>query len=405
MGKITPQSVPMTEHLSPSGKYMLQITSIPTRPGCWDVTRGVVSKAGGGELQRRDGTGQSPVPEQRHERSEIAIVDRNYSAFPYLFIDGHPDGHDYLVCGQDYQGQTLVQLDTGERREAMSPGADQGHGYCWTEYRFDPASKILVAGGCIWAGPHEFRFYDFSDPMAGWPHLELTGSGVQWEAHDQEIWWEGRDGQLWPEIAAGQDGVTIRCFIPERDDEDEDEDKPQRVAAITTLRREAGKLVFVGEEITESERERRRRWAEGNARYKKWLEDFRASDPLYLMYEVGVERLQKVLPPDLEVEGHESHGVTPPGWGKGTDYEGSERRWCRRLVQPRRDEDGVLHLEKGPVVDLEWAVETGPIKVMLRAGGRSETQFFEHSTEGMAMAIGLCERVARKAEDERGADS
>src|SRR5271154_2272389 len=130
-------------YLSPSGKYKLIVSSF--EPGFWSYSQGKVFKQG------------SDTP--------IAVVNRNYSAFPYLFIEDHPSGHDFLVCGEDYQGQTVIDLTTGARRDSLSAGTDKGWGFCWSEHRFDKETQILVVSGCHWACPYEFRFYDFAAPM------------------------------------------------------------------------------------------------------------------------------------------------------------------------------------------------------------------------------------------------
>ena len=44
----------------------------------------------------------------------IAAVNRNYSSFWYCFIENHATtGHDYLLCGDDYQSFTVCDLTTG----------------------------------------------------------------------------------------------------------------------------------------------------------------------------------------------------------------------------------------------------------------------------------------------------
>ena len=139
------------EILSPSGRYKLIVSSIETKPGCWNYTLGKVFAVG------------SDTP--------IAEIRRNYSSFPRTWVEGHANGHDYLVGGEDYQGQTVIELDTGKRRDFLPPEAAQGHGFCWAGAVYDVASKLLIIEGCFWACPYEFRFYDFSDPMSGWPQL------------------------------------------------------------------------------------------------------------------------------------------------------------------------------------------------------------------------------------------
>jgi hypothetical protein len=140
------------EHVSPSGKYKLVVTPYSTKAGSWNYTQGLVYAIG------------SDTP--------IAEVQRNYSNFFFEFVEDHPNDHAYLVCGEDYQGQTVIELDTGRRRDFLPKEADDGVGFCWAQYTFDKATQILVVDGCYWACPYEYRFFDFSDPMAGWPEIE-----------------------------------------------------------------------------------------------------------------------------------------------------------------------------------------------------------------------------------------
>jgi hypothetical protein len=137
------------KHTSPSGKYTATVTSVETRPGCWNTL--AIEVEGG------------PAP---------VHLTHSYSRWPFLFIEGHPNGHDYLVGGgKSYQGQVAVELDTGRIFEAMSPGSDKGHGFCWAGIQFDPAAQILVVNGCIWAHPYEYRVFDFANPETGWPRI------------------------------------------------------------------------------------------------------------------------------------------------------------------------------------------------------------------------------------------
>jgi hypothetical protein len=137
--------------ISPDGKFQLIITSYFTKKDCWNYTQGLIYKIG--------------------VSTPLFEVQRNYSMFPFLWVD-HPNGHQYLVCGEDYQGQSVLELDTGKRKDILSSEAKNGCGFCWADYRFDVASRIIVVSGCVWACPYEYKFYDFSDPMSGWPELE-----------------------------------------------------------------------------------------------------------------------------------------------------------------------------------------------------------------------------------------
>lgn len=134
------------EHTSSSGKYRLVVSVHATGKGTWNYTKGVVLAG---------------------DRA-IETVCRNYSSFPFLFVEEHPSGHDYLVCGYDYQGQTIVELDTG-RRVDYPPGPFGG--FCWSSYTASPSKRTLAVSGCYWGGPYEIFMHDFTDPMNGLPEL------------------------------------------------------------------------------------------------------------------------------------------------------------------------------------------------------------------------------------------
>jgi len=70
-------------HVSPDEKYMLLINSYMTGKGTWNYTSG--------EVYAKD-------------KGKIFEVQRNYSEFPYAFVCNHSNGHDYLICGENYQG-------------------------------------------------------------------------------------------------------------------------------------------------------------------------------------------------------------------------------------------------------------------------------------------------------------
>jgi hypothetical protein len=215
--------------VSPSGKYRLEISWYDTKPGAWDVTLGAVF---------RDGIDEP-----------IAEIYRNYSSFPFLFIEEHPNGHDYLVCGEDYQGQTVIELDTGARRDHLPEDAKKGHGFCWIAMRFEASANLIVAEGCIWACPYEQRFYDFANPMAGWPDLECD---------------ECIDDDAMPTVF-NADG-TIVCYQSERSEDYEP--IVGAIAASKTFRREGNKLVRVAEWVSEVEQKRRSDRIEGHQRWE-----------------------------------------------------------------------------------------------------------------------------------------
>ena len=133
--------------LSPSEKYLLVIMKYETKAGCWRYSRGLVQ-------------------ENTEEGKVIADVKRNYSSFPFGWIEDHPNGNDYLFCGEDYQGQTIIELNTGERIDFLPDRAQLGAGFCMVDYHPNPSKTILAVEGCYWACPYEVKFFDFTDPMS-----------------------------------------------------------------------------------------------------------------------------------------------------------------------------------------------------------------------------------------------
>ena len=105
-----------------SGRYTLTISEYRTKPEWGDYSRGIV--------RDKEGNG-------------VVDVKRNYGAFPFCFVE-HPNGHEYLVCGEDYQGQTVVELDTGKRVDYVPPEAQEGLGFCWAA--IESASPHRPAG-------------------------------------------------------------------------------------------------------------------------------------------------------------------------------------------------------------------------------------------------------------------
>jgi len=155
-------SLSVPQEISPSGKYKLEITSLKTLPGTWKYTLGKV------------------VDNKEHRFQRIiSVVHRNYESFPFGWYEKHKDGHDYLVCGFDYQGLTVIRLDTRERMDWVPASATKGGGFCHSAFHdYRPQEGVLKTEGCFWANPYEYVFYDFSIPM-GLPWPELRREPVQ----------------------------------------------------------------------------------------------------------------------------------------------------------------------------------------------------------------------------------
>lgn len=177
------------ENKSPSGKYRLVVSHYGTKPGCWSFTRGRVYAG----------------------ENLVADVKRNYHGFPFAWAEGHANGHDYLLCGEDYQGYTVIELDTGARNDLLPESFKRkysykdkdgntksgevdaypnDYGFCWVGIHPSPDRKVLAIDGCYWAAPYEVVLLDFSEPMK-LPYWELE----RWEEVENFDSWE-TEGKL-----------------------------------------------------------------------------------------------------------------------------------------------------------------------------------------------------------------
>lgn len=169
-----PQNLVRTvEHWSQGELYHLVVRNFKTKEGCWEYTMGEVFDKKG---------------------DLITTVKRNYHKFPFAWAMNHKNGHHYLLCGENYQGQTVIELDTGTRRDCLPKEAEFGGGFCWTEILPSPDRSMVAACGCYWGGPFETFVYDFAEPLKSpLPLIGTSGSEIcsyEW----------GRDNVLYCEI-------------------------------------------------------------------------------------------------------------------------------------------------------------------------------------------------------------
>jgi hypothetical protein len=158
--------------LSPSGRYRLDTVELITGPKSWRYSRGIVTRIADGV--------------------QIADVHRNHSLFWHAWIE-HPNGCEYLLCGEHYEGQTVVNLTRGEVRNWP------GDGFCWVAAYPSPDGARLAVDGCIWADDGEIVVYDFRDPDA-LPYRELgrypTCSTWKGWIDDRTIEYEELQGEI-----------------------------------------------------------------------------------------------------------------------------------------------------------------------------------------------------------------
>jgi len=316
--------------MSPSGHYQLEVSKQATRPGCWDYATGVVSRSDG---------------------EVIETVNRNYGSFPYAFVEGHPNGHDYLVCGSHYMGQTVIELDTGKRVDIMSPD-----GFCWASSKWSPTLQCLVVDGCHWACPYENRFFDFSNPMEGWPEIK--------PANEEEE--PLMSGSKEPDISP--DG-TITCFEMgySYDEAGEESDEEDKVVAWVKYRREGMSLVTLERWMEPAEKERRERSAAASRKRDEEWAAYKASDPIFLA-------IKENIPKHFEPAKHLGLGVVFDDW-------------CPYFKEPDNRVNWTIHTPpKGssePSVEVQIGQLKGPIKLIIG----KEVWWFSHSVKGALGAL------------------
>jgi hypothetical protein len=131
------------EFLSPSGLYLLTTEEFSTGEKTWSYTRGCINRVS--------------------DQAIIATIHRNYSQFWHTWVQ-HPNGKEYLLCGEDYQGYNVIDLANAENHFFLPDEAINGTGFCWAAVYPSPDGLTLAVDGCYWANTGELVFFDFSDP-------------------------------------------------------------------------------------------------------------------------------------------------------------------------------------------------------------------------------------------------
>jgi hypothetical protein len=173
--------------VSGSGLYHLETRRFQTPTG-WAYSLGVVTRVG------------TPAP--------IAEIKRNYGHFWHAWVQ-HPNGKEYLLCGEDYQGYNVICLETGENQVYFPESGFEGRGFCWAAVYPSPDGLVLAVDGCYWACPYDLMFVDFSNPLV-LPLPEL--------AHFEDLkttsGWQ--DNQTFEYELFDEDGKTSTPFVWQR---------------------------------------------------------------------------------------------------------------------------------------------------------------------------------------------
>lgn len=297
--------------------YLLTIEGFRTKPGCFGYSQGTITRDG--EL--------------------VSVVQRNYSHFPYAVVQ-HNNGFTYLICGEDYQGITLIELETGKRKEYLPPEAAKGWGFCAYEWLYNKESELVLATGCYWGAPDEFKFFDFSDPMSDYREIKIP---------------KNVDSDVCSRVPSFENDGTIKVYQT-RYEPDDDSSSLNEIVAYSRLKRNEFNFELVESYVSDEEKERRLKYqAEEIARGKE-LDDFKKSDPLHaiIMGKLG-DQIR-----------YTSHGITFDGWCP--TWSGKEQRFVYSFADSK---------------DIEFGILSSPVKISSPEG----KQFFERTEKGLQEAI------------------
>lgn len=162
---------------SPQGNYILTITPVAFKEDkrYWAFTIGKIYK------KKKNMTGDL-----------ITVIHRNSEKFPFAFLEGK-DGHDYFICGEDYQGQSVIQLDTGEQIDFIGEKAKRNMEFCQQKFHLSPDGTTLAIEGYARNKPTDVtefravRFFNFENPMV--LPLEEVGNRISFH-YNEAIGWE-----------------------------------------------------------------------------------------------------------------------------------------------------------------------------------------------------------------------
>ena len=96
------------------------------------------------------------------DQAVVATITRNFSHFWHAWVS--QKGWEFLLCGEDYQGYTVVDLDHSKVTTFIPDEAKEGLGFCWVRVTPSPTGRSLAVEGCYWGGPYNVRIHDFTDP-------------------------------------------------------------------------------------------------------------------------------------------------------------------------------------------------------------------------------------------------
>jgi hypothetical protein len=132
----------------------------------------------------------------------IGKVIRNDADFPFIFVEDI-DGKDYLLCAEDNQGFTVINISEGKKHDYIAEKSKRGLAMRITDFYLSPDRKNLAIEGYVKNKPNdvvetdEIHFYRVEDFMKV-PYAEVDKRITF--AYDKVIGWESNERILISQI-------------------------------------------------------------------------------------------------------------------------------------------------------------------------------------------------------------
>jgi hypothetical protein len=78
---------------------------------------------------------------------KMGKVIRNEADFPFLFVENHIDGKDYLMCAEDYQGFTIICITDGKKWDYVAEKSKRDLALRITDFHLSPNKMSLAIEG------------------------------------------------------------------------------------------------------------------------------------------------------------------------------------------------------------------------------------------------------------------
>ena len=255
------------EEISPSGKFRLTINEYKTEEGSWSYTKGIISRIADGVM--------------------IAEICRDYLNFNHSFFIGK-NGEEWLWTGKTYLSQCFVNLDTGKIFDNSKTSTDS-YGLCWANVKANPSGTILAVEACVWGGPYEITFYDFSNPDQGWPVIEINDNNSDHDlCTDDESQTKWLDDETFEYISMLEFSTRFNKYVVDLNTEEFEQlleqETTNKLMYRIVVKKIDDKMHFTTIENSDAYIERRRQYKESERKETEFRDNLRSKNSKYLTF-------------------------------------------------------------------------------------------------------------------------